>query len=302
MPGLFCSFLQSTCLQSTKDLNTGSWLSIIFSLGLNLSLGLQFQTFELLTVVQEPWSQPEHLVDQLGGCDVSRVVSKSCDSLRFDFKMIVITWQVVQVVSQVLPLLVGEHAWGGSCLTSFHWSSPSWYFLSLWSNPGQISVGWCLWDLIKWEKLDSFKVVMSVSVFLLMLVLMLTLILMINLHLLYCLCTPSNGSRLGKMIKGDWRLQCQSPWHHGPWETGWLFFLQQSISFFDFEFFCPSSNSGRIFQVYLCAETHNQDFLLDCAQLCSQNVFDDCAVQTSTWWLPFLISVSLCVKRLTQSS
>ena len=29
-----------------------------------------------------------------------------------------------------------------------------------------------------------------------------------------------------KMIKGDWRLQCQSPWHHGPWETGWLFFLQ----------------------------------------------------------------------------
>lgn len=121
--------------------------------------------------------------------------------------------------------------------------------------------------------------------------------------ILYCLCTtPSNGCQLGKMIKGDWRLQCQSPWHHGPWETGWLFFLQQSISFFDFEFFCPSSNSGRIFQVYLCAETHNQDFLLDCAQLCSQNVFDDCAVQTSTWWLPFLISVSLCVKRLTQSS
>ena len=66
---------------------------------------------------------------------------------------------------------------------------------------------------------------------------------------------------------------------------------KQLIFFFDFEFFCPSSISGRIFQVYLCAETHSQDFLLDCAQLCSQNVFDDCAVQTSTWWLPCLISV-----------
>ena len=38
MPGLFCSFLQSTCLQSTKDLHTGYWLSIIFSLGLSLAL------------------------------------------------------------------------------------------------------------------------------------------------------------------------------------------------------------------------------------------------------------------------
>jgi len=42
--------------------------------------------------------------------------------------------------------------------------------------------------------------------------------------------------------------------------------------------------TGHERQVYLCAETHSQDFLLDCAQLCSQNVFDDCAVQTSTWY------------------
>jgi len=42
--------------------------------------------------------------------------------------------------------------------------------------------------------------------------------------------------------------------------------------------------TGHERQVFLCAETHSQDFSLSCDQLCSQNMFNDCAVQTNTWY------------------
>ena len=52
--------------------------------------------------------------------------------------------------------------------------------------------------------------------------------------------------------------------------------------------------SGHMRQVYLCRETHTQDWSLDCDELCSQNMFGDCDVQTNHWYtvcgrLAFLI-------------
>jgi len=42
--------------------------------------------------------------------------------------------------------------------------------------------------------------------------------------------------------------------------------------------------SGHYRQVYLCADSHIQDFSLDCDTLCSQNMFGDCSTQTNLWY------------------
>ena len=42
--------------------------------------------------------------------------------------------------------------------------------------------------------------------------------------------------------------------------------------------------SGHMRQVYLCAESHSQDFKLECDDLCSQNMFGDCKTQTQSWY------------------
>ena len=42
--------------------------------------------------------------------------------------------------------------------------------------------------------------------------------------------------------------------------------------------------SGHQRQVYLCKETHKQDWSLDCDQLCSENMFGDCDYQSTTWY------------------
>ena len=42
--------------------------------------------------------------------------------------------------------------------------------------------------------------------------------------------------------------------------------------------------TGHYRQVYLCQETHSQDYTLTCDTLCSQNMFSDCQTQTATWY------------------
>ena len=42
--------------------------------------------------------------------------------------------------------------------------------------------------------------------------------------------------------------------------------------------------AGHMRQVFLCRETHSQDWSLDCDELCSQNMFGDCDLQTKTWY------------------
>lgn len=42
--------------------------------------------------------------------------------------------------------------------------------------------------------------------------------------------------------------------------------------------------TGHYRQVFLCKETHTQDFSLECDTLCSQNMFGDCQVQSATWY------------------
>ena len=42
--------------------------------------------------------------------------------------------------------------------------------------------------------------------------------------------------------------------------------------------------AGHLRQVFLCRESHSQDWSLDCDELCSQNMFGDCDTQTNTWY------------------
>ena len=42
--------------------------------------------------------------------------------------------------------------------------------------------------------------------------------------------------------------------------------------------------TGHYRQVYLCKETHGQDFSLSCDTLCSENMFGDCDRQTTSWY------------------
>ena len=42
--------------------------------------------------------------------------------------------------------------------------------------------------------------------------------------------------------------------------------------------------AGHLRQVFLCRETHSQDWSLQCDELCSQNMFGDCDTQTDTWY------------------
>ena len=42
--------------------------------------------------------------------------------------------------------------------------------------------------------------------------------------------------------------------------------------------------AGHLRQVFLCRESHSQDWSLDCDELCSQNMFGDCDTQTDTWY------------------
>ena len=42
--------------------------------------------------------------------------------------------------------------------------------------------------------------------------------------------------------------------------------------------------AGHLRQVFLCRESHSQDWSLECDELCSQNMFGDCDTQTDTWY------------------
>lgn len=42
--------------------------------------------------------------------------------------------------------------------------------------------------------------------------------------------------------------------------------------------------SGHMRQVFLCPESHSQDWNLDCDELCSENMFGDCDFQSKHWY------------------
>ena len=42
--------------------------------------------------------------------------------------------------------------------------------------------------------------------------------------------------------------------------------------------------AGHMRQVFLCRETHSQDWSLQCDDLCSENMFGDCDTQTDSWY------------------
>ena len=56
--------------------------------------------------------------------------------------------------------------------------------------------------------------------------------------------------------------------------------------------------AGHMRQVFLCRETHSQDWSLDCDELCSQNMFGDCDLQTDSWYTVCGQCLSLVILRL----
>ena len=190
MPGLFCSFLQSTCLQSTKDLHTGSWLTIISPL-----------FFKLLN---------------------SKLLFRSPDR---NLNTSLTNWVVVMFL-EWWARLWSRDKWCKWCPRYYLFLSVN----MLGADPAShLSTGvhqvgiffpydrtqvryLSITRLVMFVRLDwmrkSWRFFMLVLVFLLMLVPMLTLMLMINLHLLYCLCTtPSNGCQLVTFDLIDWQLK-----------------------------------------------------------------------------------------------